>query len=119
MCASSFRAEGHDVVATRRTLLLATLAAGLPLGASSRIAQASKLDPAQTMITFPDAIKFVPWLNVVISVLLPQSSTLPVVAAQAVVALAAWVDEASASASSRFSLSASPSAATAKRHADE
>ncbi len=61
MCASSFLAEGHDGVATRRTLLLAALAAGLPLAASSRTAQASKLDPAQTMITFPDAIKFVPW----------------------------------------------------------
>jgi len=61
VCASSFLAEGHDVVATRRTLLLAALAAGLPLAASSTTAQASKLDPAQTMITFPDAIKFVPW----------------------------------------------------------
>ena len=61
LCASSFRAEGHDVVATRRTLLLAMLAAGLPLGASMTTAQASKLDPAQTMITLPDAIKFIPW----------------------------------------------------------
>jgi hypothetical protein len=61
MCASSFLAEGDDVVATRRTLLLAALAAGLPLAASSTTAQASKLDPAQTMITFPDTIKFVPW----------------------------------------------------------
>ena len=61
VCASSFLAEGHDVVATRRTLLLAALAAGLPLAASSTTAQASKLDPAQTMITLPDTIKFVPW----------------------------------------------------------
>src|SRR6201993_3775641 len=61
MCAPSFHAEGHDGVATRRTLLLAALTAGLPLAASGRTAQASKLDPAQTMITFPDAIKFVPW----------------------------------------------------------
>jgi hypothetical protein len=61
MCAPSFLAEGHDGVVTRRTLLLAALAAGLPLAASSRTAQASKLDPAQTMITFPDTIKFVPW----------------------------------------------------------
>ena len=59
--ASSFLAEGHDVVATRRTLLLAALAAGLPLAASSKAANASKLNPSQTMITFPDAIKFVPW----------------------------------------------------------
>jgi hypothetical protein len=59
--ASSFLAEGHDVVATRRTLMLAALAAGLPLAASTRPAKASKLDPAETVITFSDAIKFVPW----------------------------------------------------------
>ena len=59
--ASSFLAEGHDVVATRRILLLAALAAGLPLAASTRPAKASKLDPAETVITFSDAIKFVPW----------------------------------------------------------
>ena len=50
-----------NVVATRRTLMLAALAAGLPLAASSKATKASKLDPAETMITFPDAIKFVPW----------------------------------------------------------
>ena len=61
VCASILPAEGHDIVATRRTLLLATLAAGLPLGALSTTAQASKLDPIQTVITLPDAIKFVPW----------------------------------------------------------
>jgi hypothetical protein len=61
VCASSFLAEGHDVVATRRTLMLAALAAGLPLAASTRPAKASKLDPAETVITFSDAIKFVPW----------------------------------------------------------
>jgi hypothetical protein len=61
MCASSLRAEGYEVVATRRTLLLAALAAGLPLAAASRTAQASRLNPAETLITLPDAIKFVPW----------------------------------------------------------
>ena len=61
VCASSFRAEGDDVVATRRILLLAMLAAGLPLGASSGTAQASRLNPAETIVTPPDAIKFVPW----------------------------------------------------------
>jgi hypothetical protein len=61
VCASRLLAEGHDVVATRRALLLAMLAAGLPLAASSRTAQASRLNPAATMITRPDAMKFVPW----------------------------------------------------------
>jgi hypothetical protein len=57
--ASSCLAEDHDT--TRRVLLLAMLAAGLPLAASTRPAKASKLDPAETVITLPDAIKFVPW----------------------------------------------------------
>ena len=61
VCASSFLAEGHDVVATRRTLLLTALAAGLPLATSSRTARASRLNPAETIITLPDAISFVAW----------------------------------------------------------
>jgi hypothetical protein len=52
-------AEGHDT--TRRILLLAMLAAALPLTASTKPAKASKLDPAETIITPSDAIKFVPW----------------------------------------------------------
>jgi hypothetical protein len=52
-------AEGHDT--TRRILLLTMLAAALPLAASTKPAKASKLDPAETIITPPDAIKFVPW----------------------------------------------------------
>jgi len=50
-----------NVVATRRTLMLAALAAGLPLGASSRAAKASRLNPAETIVTRPDAIRFVAW----------------------------------------------------------
>ena len=57
--ASSCLAEGHDT--TRRVMLLAMLAAGLPLAASTRPAKAIKLDPAETVITLPDAIKFAPW----------------------------------------------------------
>lgn len=57
--ASNCLAEGHDT--TRRVMLLAMLAAGLPLAASTRPAKASKLDPAETVITLPDAIKFVAW----------------------------------------------------------
>src|SRR6266508_6351900 len=57
--ASSCLAEGHNT--TRRVMLLAMLAAGLPLAASTRPAKAIKLDPAETVITLPDAIKFAPW----------------------------------------------------------
>jgi hypothetical protein len=44
--------------ATRRSLFLAPLLAAIPLGLSNKAARASKLDPAQTAITFPDAIKW-------------------------------------------------------------
>jgi len=37
---------------------LAPLLCALPFGLSSTLAQASKLDPAETAITFPDAIKW-------------------------------------------------------------
>ena len=57
--ASSFVAG--DLLATRRLALLAPLFAGLPLAASSSAAKASKLDPAETIIALPDAIRFIPW----------------------------------------------------------
>jgi hypothetical protein len=51
----------HDIIATRRTLLLAALVAGLPLTASSGAAKASRLNPDETIVTLPDAIRFVAW----------------------------------------------------------
>src|SRR5260370_1278427 len=57
--ASSFVAG--DLLATRPLALLAPLFAGLPLAASSSAAKASKLDPAETIIALPDAIRFIPW----------------------------------------------------------
>jgi hypothetical protein len=54
---------GRDVIATRRTLLIASLIAGLPLAASGTAAQASPLDPTETIITPHDSINFVPWAN--------------------------------------------------------
>jgi hypothetical protein len=51
----------HDIIAARRTLLLAALAAGLPLTASSGAAKASRLNPDETIVTLPDAIRFVAW----------------------------------------------------------
>jgi hypothetical protein len=59
LSASSFVAG--DLLATRRLALLAPLFAGLPLAVSSSAAKASKLDPAETIITLPDAIRFIPW----------------------------------------------------------
>lgn len=51
----------RDLVPTRRALLLAPLLAGLPLAVSRVAAQASKLDPSETAITLPDAMKFTAW----------------------------------------------------------
>lgn len=54
-------ADGSASAPTRRSLLLASLLAGLPLAGSAVAALASPLDPSQTVITQRDAIKFVPW----------------------------------------------------------
>jgi hypothetical protein len=61
MCSAGI--AGGDAIASRRTLLLASLMAGLPLAASSTAAQATPLNPAETIITPHDAIKFVAWTN--------------------------------------------------------
>lgn len=50
-----------EAVSSRRSLLLTSLLAGLPLTGSGTKALASKLDRSETVITLPDAIKFVPW----------------------------------------------------------
>jgi hypothetical protein len=50
-----------DVDAWRRRLLLTPLLAALPFALSSTAAEAGKLDPAETQITLPDQIKWVPW----------------------------------------------------------
>jgi hypothetical protein len=54
---------GYDLLATRRTLLLASLMAGLPLAASGTAVHASPLDPTETVITPHDAVKFIPLAN--------------------------------------------------------
>jgi hypothetical protein len=51
--------RGGDVVASRRTLLLASLLAGLPLAALGTTAQASPLARSETVITAHDDITFV------------------------------------------------------------
>ena len=50
-----------DVDSTRRMLLLAPLIASLPLVLKTSAARASQIDPAESAVTLPDAIKFVPW----------------------------------------------------------
>jgi hypothetical protein len=51
----------HEPVSTRRTLLLASLLAGLPFALSGKAALAGSLDPSETVITQVEAIRFEPW----------------------------------------------------------
>ncbi|MGD0117913.1 MAG: cupin domain-containing protein [Candidatus Binatus sp.] len=46
---------------TRRALLVAMLAGGLQLAASGATAQASAINPSETQVTLPDAIKWTSW----------------------------------------------------------
>ena len=50
-----------DVLFTRRALLLGMLAGGLQLAASATTAHASAINPSETQITLPDAIKWTSW----------------------------------------------------------
>jgi hypothetical protein len=59
--ASSIRADDAGADGIRRMLLMAPLIASLPLALKTNAAHASKIDPSETMVTLPDALKFVPW----------------------------------------------------------
>jgi hypothetical protein len=50
-----------DVCLTRRAVLLGMLAGGLQFAASGTMARASEVDPSETQITLPDAIKWTTW----------------------------------------------------------
>ena len=50
-----------DVCLTRRALSLGMLAGGLQLAASGTMARASAINPSETEITLPDAIKLTTW----------------------------------------------------------
>jgi hypothetical protein len=50
-----------DVCLTRRALLLGMLLGGLQLAASGTTAQAGAINPSETQITLPDAIKWTAW----------------------------------------------------------
>jgi hypothetical protein len=58
-CAVFTRDE--DVCLTRRALLLGILLGGLQLAASGTTAHASAINPSETQITLPDAIKWTTW----------------------------------------------------------
>jgi hypothetical protein len=51
----------HEFYPTRRWLALAPLFAALPLALSGSTASAAKIDPSETVITPPDAIKWTSW----------------------------------------------------------
>jgi hypothetical protein len=53
--------QHRDSCATRRDLFLAPLLAALPLAALSRPARASRINPSETEITLPGAIRFDAW----------------------------------------------------------
>ena len=53
----------HEICSTRRGLLLAPLLAALPLALSQTEALAGKINPSQTQVTTPDAIKWSGWIN--------------------------------------------------------
>jgi hypothetical protein len=57
-----FLAE-HEICSTRRALLLAPLLAALPLALSDTVARAGRLNPSETQVTLPDAIKWSGWIN--------------------------------------------------------
>src|SRR5262245_23581236 len=61
----SFLPRGSDVSASRRRVLLAPLVAAVTLAMARTAAQAGRIDPTQTIIILPDAMKWVPWSGAV------------------------------------------------------
>jgi hypothetical protein len=58
---ASICATDHAVGSTRRAVLVGSLLAALPLALSSATARAGKIDPAETMVTPADAIRWSAW----------------------------------------------------------
>jgi hypothetical protein len=54
-------ASNHDIRSTRRELLIASLLTALPLATLGAAARASQINPAETAIALPDAIKWSAW----------------------------------------------------------
>jgi hypothetical protein len=57
-----FLAE-HEICSTRRGLLLAPLLAALPLALFGTAALAGSINPSETQVTLPDAIKWSGWIK--------------------------------------------------------
>jgi hypothetical protein len=53
----------HAIHSTRRELLLAPLLAAIPLALSDTAALAGRINPSETQITLPGAIKWSSWIN--------------------------------------------------------
>jgi hypothetical protein len=53
----------HEIRPTRRRLMLASLLAALPLALSETGALAGKIDPTETEVTLPGAIKWSGWIK--------------------------------------------------------
>jgi len=53
----------YEICSTRRELLLAPLLAALPVALSQTEALAGKINPSETQVTTPDAIKWSGWIN--------------------------------------------------------
>ena len=60
---TSVLAADHSICSTRRGLLIAPFLAALPLAMLDASVQAGQINPAETAITRPDAIKWSDWIN--------------------------------------------------------
>ena len=60
---ASVLAADHSICSTRRGLLIAPLLAGLPFAMLDASARAEQIDPTETAITPPDAIKWSDWIS--------------------------------------------------------
>src|SRR3982075_2867427 len=63
ICSSDLFLAGHEMWSTRRGLLFAPLLAALPLALSDTAAQAGRINPSETQVTLPDAIKWSGWIK--------------------------------------------------------
>jgi len=57
----SFLPQSSGISASRRRVLLAPLVAAMTFAMARTAAQASTIDPTQTIIILPDAMRWVPW----------------------------------------------------------
>jgi hypothetical protein len=60
---ASVLAADYSICSTRRGLLIAPFLAGLPFPMLDASARAEQIDPAETVITPPDAIEWSDWIN--------------------------------------------------------